>query len=293
MKIGPASAWKTFLKERSPIGPMIGIGVAVSASTQYLSRSAIHWPAFFISTAFMAVFLTLLRVMDEVKDVEKDRQIHPERPLARGLITVDQARALVVRGLIGLTALCCLAALISAVAATMMIVAVFYGWLMYREFFVGAKLEKNVFVFGIVHQLIVLPLYLGIVALADVSGTISDTAAYYAWLALGCSFSFEICRKLNPASPALARTYVQVHGLAATVLAIVVCLGVVTISSHRLGLAPLVWPLVILQLGALALYAAKPTKYKLLEGFSVLTSLGQVLAPAVRAWLGWPAGGPP
>ena len=280
-------AWSVFLKERSPVVAMLLICGFIAASTQFLLRDGIGWTAFTIVVVYLSVFLTLLRIMDEIKDVEKDRQIHPERPLARGLIAVDEARRVVVMALVALAVLGVGAGWVSQAGSVLMLLTVAYGFLIYKEFWVGEALGRNIFVFGITHQLIVLPMYLSAVAMASPTEWNGTRGWAYAWLSLGCSFSLEMSRKLDPASPALARTYAQVHGRGATFVANLLCLGVIVAASLQLGLSGLMIPLASLQLGALLVYLSRPSSHRLAAGFSVLTSLGQLLGPCLQHWLGW------
>ena len=41
----------------------------------------------FIGVSLFLIFITELRFMDELKDYEKDKIAHPDRPLPRGLVT--------------------------------------------------------------------------------------------------------------------------------------------------------------------------------------------------------------
>ena len=280
--------WMIFFNERSPLAPMLILSGVVCASTQYLSRHSLKWDAFALNTVFLATFLTLLRVMDEVKDVEKDKVIHPERPLARGLIPIGEARSFVKKTLVFLAALALVGEAISGVGSFLLLFTVLCGWLMYKEFYAGEMLSKNLFVFAVSHQLIALPLYLGVIAMGSESRGLDEIGWAYAWLALGCSFSYELCRKLNAEAHPHTRNYVQVHGVRATLVGIVVALGVILLNAKHLGMLSLFVPLVLAQLATLVLYVIRPKYHAVPAGLAFLTILGQVFGPALHAWWGWP-----
>ena len=82
------------------------------------------------------MLLVVMRMMDELKDLDKDRIAHPARPLPRGLISPEEVRSglriaigllLVVSVFIGL--------LWNPVAGVLLGLSVGYSLLMYREFF--------------------------------------------------------------------------------------------------------------------------------------------------------------
>jgi hypothetical protein len=230
--------------------------------------------------------------MDEVKDVDKDRVVHPERPLARGLLSVGKARKAVLLGVGGLAAWGAAFWGLSAPGALGMVLTTLYSFAMYREFGLGPKLGRNLFVLALSHQLVVAPLYLSLTALAWPGRWGGTEALLYAGLALSCSFSYELSRKLDPAAHPLARNYVQVHGTGPTVLAILFCLVAASALATFLGFGRLIAPLALAQAFGLGLYWVRPwplrradptSLAKFVEGLAVLTSLGQLVAPLVLA----------
>src|SRR5687768_1568054 len=84
--------WLTLLRERAPPPALAFVGLAQSLSASALVRSELAPLWIVISTIGIVGLLVLLRLMDEVKDVAKDRVAHPDRPLPRGLVTVAEVR---------------------------------------------------------------------------------------------------------------------------------------------------------------------------------------------------------
>lgn len=87
------AAWATFARERFQIPAVLIFGVAQSTSAQYVVSSTLDWLGLAISVAGIAVLLVVMRMMDELKDLDKDRIAHPARPLPRGLISPEEVRS--------------------------------------------------------------------------------------------------------------------------------------------------------------------------------------------------------
>src|SRR5271165_2793512 len=135
--------WKTYLAERSPPAALGIVCIAIALAPMAIER---HFHAKLFILAIIAGYglLAQMRLGDEIKDLDKDRKIHPERPLARGLLSVEEAR----RGM-GFLIFFLLLAGAGLVASgrclggAMLAGATIYAWLMYREFFVGASLARD------------------------------------------------------------------------------------------------------------------------------------------------------
>ena len=80
--------------ERFPLArvvPLLGVfsAASVSISATLASRPLPGWPAFLVAFVLAFVLFFQMRVCDEVKDAEIDRRYRPERPVPRGLVTLD------------------------------------------------------------------------------------------------------------------------------------------------------------------------------------------------------------
>jgi hypothetical protein len=207
--------WLRFFSERFPV-PLLAVitgGFALSslASTGLVFRGStalLGWLQAFL-------MFGVLRLMDEVKDYKKDLIAHPERPLPRGLLTLEEARRGIGFGLLLMSALAALSLIVFTRESGLLYAATalfLYG--MYREFGIGNWLEPRPLLYAISHQGISVLLSASIASLAFVS---HEAVSPRAWLQaslllLGAFFTYEVARKLDPHAHPLLRTYRSVHG---------------------------------------------------------------------------------
>lgn len=109
------------------------------------------------------VFFLGLRLLDEHKDVEIDRQARPELPVPRGLVTLAELRrtGLVLLGLVVLGHLVLAPVLLLAVG-----VVALWAALMTREFFVPRWLQARPAIYMTSHM-VIMPLILGYATALD------------------------------------------------------------------------------------------------------------------------------
>jgi 4-hydroxybenzoate polyprenyltransferase len=162
------SRWLTFVIERfSPLThvPMIGaftvanILMGVALNRPAIDDGYLHgfgnpgYEALSGTRAMLAFVLAIsfflrLRVFDEIKDYATDLKVNPTRPLARGLISIKEAKA----ALVALFAFeIALLALLSPVLVASHLLAMGYSLLMYREFFAGDFLRPHLTTYATLH----------------------------------------------------------------------------------------------------------------------------------------------
>jgi 4-hydroxybenzoate polyprenyltransferase len=206
--------WWTYLQERFP--PLEnGLLVAVfGLSALYhsaLLRGQSDLPG--VESALVAFGLTLLfffllRVADEFKDLEKDRQYRPERPVPRGLISLREL------GLAGAAAVAVQFGLAAWVDATLLLVLLgtwAYFGLMSVEFFVPNWLDDHPVLYMLSHM-VIMPGIALLAAGVDWAAAGVAPPTDLAWF-LGASFFgglvFEIGRKIR--APAGEQTGVETY----------------------------------------------------------------------------------
>ena len=147
--------WGAFIRERfAPARTVLMVaaffaGNAVTAAILTGATLSL-WPGI---PAFIAVLLIFfrLRIFDEIKDCRTDRIAHPDRPLARGLISLREARWVAVAVA---TAEAALAAVCGPAALLAWGVVLGFSLLMYREFFVGSWLRPKMELYAVTHTLV-------------------------------------------------------------------------------------------------------------------------------------------
>ena len=278
------SRWLTYLRERSPLATVLTIGAAQSLSSFYLFRPGFAAPAMALSVVGVAGLLILMRLTDEVKDYEKDRVAHPERPLPRGLITREEMRSAVRSLSLLLFAFAGVLAVVSSLAAGAVYAAtVGYALLMYKEFFIPRLLNANAFFYALTHQVIVLPLYAFTVAtVASPAAALSTRTLWFALTGLGASFTLEVSRKLDPAAHPALGTYLRLYGRAVSMLALAASLSVLLLAAYQIDVHWIVAPFVALTAMTVAILYRHPDRFKAAEGSAALLALVQMLAPTLR-----------
>jgi 4-hydroxybenzoate polyprenyltransferase len=280
--------WITFFHERAPLPAVLMIGAGVSASGVYLA-GPFNLRAFLIGLLAQALFLVLLRVMDERKDFEKDKVAHPQRPLPRGLLSVAEVeRAIPI--LAGALLALALAAgvVVNPIAGGFLAVGAVYLWLMYKEFYVGEALANYPLVYALSHQIIEYPIYGFVVVLVRPDLAFSGRMVSYIAMNIGASMTFEIARKLDPKAPPILKTYLSLYGPAKTAALIAVFMILSGIASYALGILPLTVGSEVLVLATLPVLLKAPTKFRAVEGAAAFASFMHVFGIAIQAWVGWP-----
>lgn len=288
MKAGNASiaAWQAYLQERSPLPAIISVGFFQSLSSNFLFRAELDGTGVLLSTFCLTLLLILMRLMDEIKDYQKDLVAHPERPLPRGLITPGEIRRaiqILSGGLLATGAL--LFFFRSAQSGGAFVFTLAYLLLMYKEFFCSKFINRNAFFYAITHQIILIPMYIFSVAMVSPETAFSQRALWFALAGLGASFVYEVCRKLDPHAHPVLKTYLTVYGRTPSVIAIALALGLLSVSAAKIGVQTLIWPAVGLLALALPLVYFMPGQFKLIERISTLLVLTQLLSVTIQHFL--------
>jgi 4-hydroxybenzoate polyprenyltransferase len=149
------SGLKAIFLERfkpSAYGPMILVFTLMNGL--YFARVhhlAIGAEGVIISLLLMASAFFRLRLFDEIKDYEVDLKINPGRPLARGVISIDQTR-LTIAFLILFELI--LSSLLGVYGFLVHVAALVFSLLMFEEFFVGRWLRPHLTIYAITHTFV-------------------------------------------------------------------------------------------------------------------------------------------
>ena len=224
--------------------------------------------------------------MDELKDHQKDALAHPDRPLPRGLITVPEARraVLVIVGVAGLYAGVS-TILTNVPAGTLYAVAVTYLWLMYREFYVGAWLERRLMAYALSHQLVLVPILGFAIAASEPAAAFARRGLAYTVANLGVSLAHELGRKLDPRAPAILGHYVAEYGATRSALLVAGCTALAATGAYALGAGGLLWPVEGIVMASLVAFLASPDRHSLVKATTAVASLIHLWSiPLLRAW---------
>lgn len=277
--------WVIYLTERFPLIPnlLVAVGIVLSARVISTDLRTGLLPVFIALCGGM-VFLAQIRFMDELKDFEKDKIAHPERPLPRGLFTVGEFSRFV-RIFNGIMLLMALGAgvLVSPLAGVYFGVGAIYLFLMFKEFYVGDWLQNRPLVYAITHQLIIFPMCAFVAECFQNDSVFQSNHFYFSALLLFSFFGFEVGRKLDPRAHPVLNTYLSRYGRHKTALLLLVLLGIGLKMGEALGLMVLLGPTYILIITLLSLLWWAPLRFRWIEGFvSVFLLLSVWGLPFVR-----------
>jgi 4-hydroxybenzoate polyprenyltransferase len=236
---------RIYLNERFPVGPYTLLVLALVLSGYALVPALSHASGpLQLDWASLAGLITVwliffhLRLFDEFKDLETDRRFHPERPVPRGLVTLRELRALA-----------------AIVVASEITLSLWLGWpvflfylaillyslLMYKEFFVGSWLRRDLLVYALTHTPIMLLMGLYIYALYALSHElpIAPALGFYLAICFLTGLAFEIARKVR--APEDERegleTYSQYFGTRRVPPVLILLLGASTFCAWGAGWA--------------------------------------------------------
>lgn len=209
-----------YLQERFP--PQVnGLLILSYFAANYLLAHGAVWPEeqLKVSWRFLAGSIVLLlmffhlRVIDEHKDYEQDRIVHPQRVLSRGLVTLRQLR---LAGSVAVALELGLSLSLGLPAFSMCLILLALSWLIYKEFYAGEILERHLLANAFLHLLVmpVYSLFVFAVAVERFPWEAPAVMLLYAWVSYGVGLAYELARKTR--SPAEERpgliTYSAVIG---------------------------------------------------------------------------------
>lgn len=276
-------AFKVFIKERLPVVPnfILAFGLMFSA-VGLLGASSKTLPAVFGAIALFA-FVSELRFMDELKDVEKDVVANPDRPLPRGAISKEQVGSLIaITGVLLVAFAAASGAIFTPTSGILLAISVIWLYLMYKEFFVGDWLAAKPLLYAISHQIVIFPLCLFAVSLYNPEAALGMKSLAFGFLILSAFFSFEVGRKLDPEAHEILGTYLIAYGPKPVIAFLVVLQSIAMASAYALGIFWWVAVPAILIILSLPKLLSKPKKFKNLEGLISLNLIYIVWVLAIK-----------
>lgn len=274
------ASWLIYVKERFPIPVYLLLVGGISLSGNYLATGQFSARPFAMALVGNMIFFFVLRLMDELKDYQKDLVVHPARPLPRGLLQLPQVAGAINGIMLSMLAYgAVLGVLISWTVALNYWVIAGWVWLMYKEFYTNGWLADRPLLYAITHQVILLPVC-SLAVIVHRPEMISMPATWiYGTVVLGSFFAYEVCRKLDPKAHELHQkcqsytTYLVTYGPWKTFAIVVVLNAIAGLAAALSGTKSLLWPFELLTLVAFLVVIKKPEKYKLGEGAATLSLL--------------------
>jgi 4-hydroxybenzoate polyprenyltransferase len=150
------SVFKTYFSKRFPLLPLLLYTTLTAGAIQYYFQK--FDAAHILGSSFMYLcFLLHLRILDECKDEQYDKNNHPDRPVQKGDISLRILRYI---GLGNIVVIILLAFYISKIPELFLLLfSLFYSFLMFKEFFIGELLRKHIVFYLVSHQVVFIPLF--------------------------------------------------------------------------------------------------------------------------------------
>jgi len=275
--------WIIFVKERFPLPAYLILSGGFTFSGLFLFDSSFRWTSFVFPYCGLLLFFFELRLMDELKDYKKDAVAHPERPLPRGLISLGQARKIILYILLVMVIFALLTKMVLNTQSAISYLAItIYLGVMYKEFFIGKWLEAKPVLYAISHQIIILAVCVFTITVFEPEKYFHPRTFYLCFTIAGAFFCYEICRKLDPQANKILKTYLLVYGPAKTSLFVIVAIGLAAVGAAGLNLNILLWPAESLLIISLILIHAKPNLFRFVEGIATLSLIVHLWGVAVH-----------
>tara|TARA_Y100001954_G_C15777509_1_gene587874 strand:+ start:321 stop:1190 length:870 start_codon:yes stop_codon:yes gene_type:complete len=266
--------WLIFIKERIPVVVYALLVGGITSSSFIFGNIQINLkeaPLFLLGFFGLFLAFAILRMMDEVKDFEKDKVAHPDRPLPRGLLKVDQVLGMIKFIYIFMVILSIALIFFKSIQSGLcyLVITIWLG-LMYKEFFIPKWLNERPLIYAISHQILMLAVAAFPALLYNQSNNYGTIIALGTTI-LGSFFTYEVCRKLDPKADPILGTYLVTYGPFNTFTIVLGTSVVAWIGALQLGYFPILASFQLLCVISFLLIFFRPLKYKIVEGIATLS----------------------
>lgn len=270
--------WINFFTER--FHPLFSffLFVGISLSAAFIGQQPLIPFSFIASTLLLFYIAFLLRLKNDVDDLEKDAVAHPDRCLVRGAISKKEAeRAVEYLQYVVFAYLIFLFFFFGMTARFWLIVSAAYLW--WRLKSPNKALRGRIWLQIVVNQVLIIPLVFLVIAMNHPSYVFSGEGVCYVFLVFGALFLYEICRKLDPYSHPILLTPTHYYGFQQVYRVALALLGVTALAAYGMGIPGFLWPFELGVFIALSLLFKSPSRFSWAHGAASVSLL-------VHAWAG-------
>lgn len=144
------------LSQYIPLTTFFGVAAAVAVQTKIFGAPK-QWGRIVVAIIALLLFLLRLRIFDEFKDYEHDKEHYPDRPIPRGLVSLGEMKYL----LFGVIIVEVLLSTIFGLSSFFLFALIFiYSLVMFKEFFIRKWLRNHFTTYIFLHEIVVIPLFL-------------------------------------------------------------------------------------------------------------------------------------
>ena len=276
--------WLTFFEERFPILWIAILVCGISLSGLTFGKGEFHLLSFVLSFIGIVFYFAMMRLIKEVRDIEKDKIAHPDRPLARGLISKKEAVQTIDLLILVFIAFGLIVwILLQATAGLAFLVIVAYLWLAHKGFYLRKKIERHPLIKGVLYLAGIFPVACFAIAVANPSLSFSPQSWAFAVFLFGALACYDICTNLDPHAHPILGTYVQYFGFHRVYYMAAAVLILSGIESIFLGVAPLAIPAEVLVLAGLSTLFFQPALFRIPDLMSGISLMVHAWALAIMA----------
>jgi 4-hydroxybenzoate polyprenyltransferase len=197
---------------------------------------------FFASTLVFFYIAFLLRLKNDIEDLEKDKVAYPTRCLAKGEISKKEGEG-VINSLywIVFAYLGVLFLFFGMMARFWIVLLAVYLWWLFRPV-VHSDRQKKIWMKAVFEEGIIVPLTFLAIAMNHTEGLFSLQEVSYVVLVFGAFLTYEICRKLNPYSHPASLTPIHYYGFSPVYKTALGVIGMTALAAYGVGVPGFLWP---------------------------------------------------
>jgi 4-hydroxybenzoate polyprenyltransferase len=277
--------WLIFFKERIPLFSYFIIASGFACGSLSLLNKDFSYITYSFVCVGIILFLVLLRLMDEVKDYDKDCIVYPQRPLPRGLIKIEECKkAIRINYVMMIFWNFLIYQVFSLYSGFLYSIVIGYSLLMYREFWISNFLKSKPFLYALSHQVVIFPLtYFALTSCSE--NLPKEKSLLYTLIILVSFLNYEIGRKLKPnAHPAL-QTYLYVYGKSKVVFILIGCLILLAIGSSYFTFNYISISFYLMGILGILIFYINPKIYKFIEVITSVSLILHIWLPTIYSFL--------
>lgn len=279
--------WLKFFTERFPLVNSLALVAGISLSGIAIGGRPFEFLPFILSFIGIVFVLALMRLMDDVKNMEKERIAHSNHPLPKGLITRKEA-VLVIEAMQIILFIYALIlwVLLSATAALSYLVMIVYFCFLYKDFNLRVWLGRNPLIYGFLYHVMIILIAIFSVEVMTPTTLASSTVWSFALMLFGAFFCYDICSKLNPRLHPALGTYFHFYGFRVMYNAAAITLFLSAMGAIHLGAGYFLIPIEILVLAALSTLFFQPELFRMPQIMASLSLMFHAWAVVIKQALG-------
>jgi len=235
-----------FVRERFPLATHLPMALAFSFANMSIGRvagSGRDELSFSLAAFSLALlFFFRLRCFDELKDIDDDTAVNPDRPLARGLVSPREVRWVIVLTIVIEVSIVVVFAVPALPAYAL---ALAFSLLMYKEFFMRRIIRPHLTTYAVMHTFVAVLLGIAVAAVAERAALGSFSSALWLFGVINWAIFnvFEFARKTfaREEERADVETYSSIFSPVGAVMLSASQVAVVVVATWMLPRSIVMW----------------------------------------------------